>query len=154
MSAPRTFRVTTSLAAQMRQPGGRTVGAAVSAAGAALEERREAAMADIGEVLEQLQAVVARRGAGDAEQIYDRAAALLDVAGFFDTGPLYDAAYSLCDLSERMQAASAWRWPAVEVHLQALALILAAGCRHDAASDALLTGLRAVVERVPTPPAG
>ena len=35
-------------------------------------------------------------------QVYELASSLLDMAGFFDTGPLYDAGYSLCDVADRM----------------------------------------------------
>lgn len=142
MKAPRTFRPPSTLAEQMRRPGGRTIAAALSAADAAVEARRAAAMASLQADLGGLQALAARRDAADAAEVYARAAALLDLAGFFDTGPLYEAAYSLCDLCERMHGAETWRWPPVEAHLQALARILADDCRRDAASEALLAGLR------------
>ncbi len=71
---------------------------------------------------------------------------------FFETGPLYDAAYSLCDVSDRMQAAGVWHWPSVEVHLDALALILSGDCGRTAATDNLLSGLRAIRDRIPRLP--
>lgn len=154
MRPPRTFRPPSTLAEQMRRPGGRTVAAALSAADAAVDERREAAMASLQAGLGGLQALAARRALVDAPELYARAAALLDLAGFFDTGPLYDAAYSLCDLCERMQGAGAWRWPPVEAHLQALARILADDCRRDAGSEALLESLRALNAHAARRPVG
>lgn len=144
MTTSRTFRVKSTLADKMSRPGGRTVASALSAADLALDDRRNAAMKGLADSLGQLQSVAARRGEGDAARIYEGSSALLDIAGFFDTGPLYEAAYSLCEISDRMQAADSWHWPSVEVHIQALTLILASGCRRTAASGALLDGLRAV----------
>lgn len=152
MTTPRTFRVKSSLADQMSRPGGRTVASALSAAGVALDDQRNAAMRNLADTLGQIQAVAARRGEGDAARIYEGASTLLDIAGFFDTGPLYEAAYSLCEISDRMQAANRWHWPSVEVHIQTLTLILASGCCRTAASGALLDGLRAVCAAVTIDP--
>lgn len=146
MKPPRRFKVTTPLADKMNRPGGRTVAAALAAAGVALDSRRDEAMTATAATLAELRAVAARRDDGQADRIYAGAAALVDLAGFFDTGPLYEAAYSLCDVSDRMQASGVWRWSSVDVHLQALALILTEDCRRTDGSDALLAGLRALSE--------
>lgn len=147
MTGARTFRVTTSLADKMSRPGGRTAAAALTAATTALEGHREAAMQTLVETLEQLQALAAARDDAEYGQVYERAAALLDLAGFFETGPLYDAAYSLCETSDGMRDNGAWHWPSIEVHLQALGLILADDCRETEASRTLLEGLAGVRER-------
>jgi hypothetical protein len=47
-------------------------------------------------------------------------------------------------MADRMAAADAWEWPPVQVHVQALRLILNAGCERNAATDHLLAGLKAV----------
>ena len=147
MTAARTFKVTTSLADKMSRPGGRTAAAAVSAATTALEGHREAAIRTMEETLTRLDGVVARRAVDEQDRVYERAAAMLDLAGFFETGPLYDAAYSLCETCCGMQADAVWHWPSVEVHVQALKLILFDGCRDSETSRTLMEGLRAVRAR-------
>ena len=102
MTQARTFKVTTSLADKMSRPGGRTAAAALSAANTALDGHEAGAMKTIAETLTQLQEIATGRSDADYARVYERTAALLDLAGFFDTGPLYDAAYSLCTISEAM----------------------------------------------------
>jgi hypothetical protein len=81
------------------------------------------------------------------DRVYVLAAALVDLAGFFDTGPLYNAGYSLCEVSDRMINGGIWHWPSVQVHLQAMRLILASGCRTGRTSQTLLEGLRKISQR-------
>lgn len=152
MSPPRTFRTTTPLADKMRRPGGRRVSSALAAAGAALATHRVEAMAQARKTLAQLESMTLCRDEDHARLVYERAAALVDLIGFFQTGPLFDVAYSLCEVSDRMRTSGVWHWPAVEVHLQALALILSDDCRRTTASDELLAGLRAVADRIPNLP--
>lgn len=147
MTEARTFKVTTSLADKMSRPGGRTAAAALSAADTALDGHRESAMKTLADTLAELQALAAHRSDHNHAKVYERAAALLDLAGFFETGPLYEAAYSLCEISDGMRAAGTWHWPSVEVHLQALGLILTDDCRDSETSRTLLEGLKAVRAR-------
>ncbi|MBU1345612.1 MAG: chemotaxis protein CheE [Alphaproteobacteria bacterium] len=144
MTQARTFKVKSSLAYKIKEPGGRLVRDAERMATEALNTHRDDVMANVATILDQLDVVCARKADDGGPQIYALAASMIDVAGFFDTGPLYDAAYSLCDISDRMIANDHWRWPAVQVHLQALRLILAGGCRTGRTSDMLLEGLRSV----------
>ncbi len=46
-----------------------------------------------------------------------------------------------------MTSADAWDWPPVQVHVQALRLILNAGCERNAATEHLLSGLKAVAAK-------
>ena len=146
MTQTKTFRYKSSLASKMAVPGGKSVGDALRAAEGALETHRDAAMQSLNAILTDLDAVCARRA---RSEVYERASALLDMAGFFDTGPLYAAAFSLCETSDRMTAAGCWQWPSVHVHVRALQLILASDCRPDEASRILLEGLASVVARLP-----
>ena len=87
-----------------------------------------------------------RRAADGGPRVYALASSIVDLAGYFDTGPLFDAAYSLCDVSDRMIHAETWHWPSVRVHAQALRLILANGCRVGRTSETLLAGLRSITQ--------
>ncbi|MBX9460988.1 MAG: chemotaxis protein CheE [Brevundimonas sp.] len=133
----------------MARPGGRTMAEAVQAANAGLESHREQGMESLAATLVHLEAACAARRKGSEAEVYELASALTDMAGFFDTGPLYVAAISLCETSDRMLAGECWQWPSVDVHVRALRLILAAGCRDNEASRVLLEGLASVVARLP-----
>lgn len=145
MSEARTIKVKSNLARQLQRPGGRTVAEAQRLAEAGLEGHKTDILADLGRLIGQLEDLCAAGTVEGRERVYVLAAALVDLAGFFDTGPLYTAGYSLCDLSERMRATGGWSWPAVEVHVKALRLIHAGGCRPGGESEVLLTGLRSVL---------
>lgn len=147
MSEARVTKVVSSLARQVFEPGGRTVSDALRKADAELEVHREPVMAAIAEALDELDAVAAV-GARDAgPRVYQLASAIVDLGGYFDMGPMHEATYSLCDIADRMVTADAWHWPSVNVHLQAMRMILAGGCRSGATSDALLEGLHSVSQR-------
>lgn len=150
MSEARTFRYKSNLARKMAEPGGKLIDDALNAAESGLESHREAAMQSLGVMLTDLDATCARRAQGE---VYGQAAALLDMAGFFDTGPLYQAVFSLCEISDSM-AEGMWDWPSVEVHLRAIRMILASDCRVSENATVLLEGLAAVRQRwVRTPAA-
>lgn len=146
MSKARTFKVKSTLARQMQDPGGRQVRDLERQAVAQLETHRDDAMATVGETLTKLEALCAEAPDGAGPQVYALASSMVDLAGYFDTGPLFEAAYSLCEISDRMIQAEAWHWPSVQVHAQALRLILAGGCRTGRTSDALLAGLRSITQ--------
>ena len=147
MSEVRTYKIKSPLARQLREPGGRTVQDATRLAGEKLEGHRDAVMATIADTLEELDRVAAAAAPDTGPQVYRLASSVIDLGGFFDTGPLHAAAYSLCDIADRMIGADTWHWPSVRVHLQAMRLILAGGCRPGRTSDALLEGLRSISQR-------
>jgi len=122
---------------------------AVRAAEAGVEGHREEAMRSLAATLGELESVCAGRDSGAERRIYELASAFADMAGFFDTGPLYAAAFSLCESSDRMIAGDCWQWPSIEVHVRAMRLIFTAGCEYNEASHVLLEGLASVVERLP-----
>lgn len=145
MTEARLIKVATPLARQLARPGGRSVADAERRASAALEDHRLSVLDDLGRLIGELEALCAARAPDAAPEVYRRAATLVDLAGFFDTGPLYDAAFSLCELSDRIQAGPAWAWPPIEVHVQALRLIHAGGCTGGGEAETLLKGLKAVL---------
>lgn len=147
MSEARTFKVKSSLAKQLFEPGGRLVREAERLAGEALNTHRDEAMAMISATLDELETVCAEAAEGSGPQVYTLGARVIDLAAFFDTGPLHDAAWSLCEVSDRMINAGIWHWPSIQVHLQAMRLIIASGCRTGRTSDTLLAGLRSIAQR-------
>lgn len=147
MTEARTLKIKTSLARQMAQPGGRALADVERRANERLERHREDVMTTVAGTVTELELVCMTKASGSEPEVYRLASSLLDLAGFFDTGPLYDAGYSLCDVADRMQTNGVWSWPAVGVHVQAMRLILTGGCKADAASDALLLGLRSVAAK-------
>lgn len=144
MSEARTFKVKSTLARQMQDPGGRQVRDLERQAVVQLETHRDDAMASLAGTLAKLDALCAEAPEAAGPRVYALASSIVDLAGYFDTGPLFEAAYSLCEISDRMIQAEAWHWPSVRVHAQALRLILAGGCRTGRTSDALLAGLRSI----------
>ena len=146
MSEARTFKVKSTLARQLQDPGGRHVRDLERQAVTQLETHRDDAMANVAGTLDALEALCAEAPVGAGPQVYALGSSIVDLAGYFDTGPLFDAAYSLCEISDRMIQAEVWHWPSVQVHAQALSLILAGGCRTGRTSDALLAGLRSITQ--------
>ena len=140
------------LADKMARPGGRTMAEAVRAAEVGLDSHREEGMRSLSATLARLEAACAARDEGAEALVYELASAFADMAGFFDTGPLYAAAFSLCETSDRMIAGGCWQWPSVHVHVSALRLILVDNCRPTEASRVLLEGLASIVARLPKQP--
>lgn len=147
MSEARVLKIKSSLALKMERAGGRSYAELGRRADEALEAHRDRVMVTIREHLEALGALCTAEEEGAGGRIYAIAAGIVDIAGYFDTGPLYEAAYSLCDTVDRMLGADAWRWPSIAVHHRALALILADGCRTSQASTVLIEGLHAVARK-------
>lgn len=147
MSEARVSQITTSLARQVFEPGGRTIRNALQKANEELEVHREPVMATIAATLDQLDAVAAAGEPNAGPRVYELASAIISLGGYFDLGPMNEASYSLCDISDRMIGAEVWHWPSINVHLQAMRLILNGGCREGRESDALLEGLHSVSQR-------
>ena len=70
------------------------------------------------------------------------------MAGFFETGPLYKATFSLCDIADRMQTADTWDWPSSRGPCRAMRLIMTDDCRDSVTSATILQGLAAVAQRI------
>ncbi|MEJ0058817.1 MAG: hypothetical protein WDM79_04165 [Terricaulis sp.] len=83
----------------------------------------------------------AARGAPpDTEQVYELAVFVLDIAGIYMPA-LCRAAHSLCELVHRMKAAGKWDWPAIDVHVSAMRLLLEMKEGSDASAKVVLDGL-------------
>ncbi len=146
---------TNRLAALVMEPGGMRASDAIARADANLEAVRDDCIAAIDRHLERIEELH-----GDATQkatpavkdeMYERANEIHGLAGIFGLGPLGEAAFSLCELLDRLRATRVWKPEAVDVHLSALRLL-----RHPpqgGGAEAMLQGLRTVTDRVPKPAA-
>ena len=138
------FKVKSNLARQLKDRTGSLVRDLERQASEQLETRRDDIMASVAETLRTLETLCAAAPDDAGPQVYALASSIVDIAGYYDTGPLFDAAYSLCKVSDRMIQTGTWHWPSIQVHAQALSLILAGGCRLDRTSETLLAGLSAI----------
>ncbi len=149
MTGARLVKVRSALSRQLSRAGGRTVAEAERLAEAALQTHRTEVFGELGRLVAELEALCVTRGPDDEARAYQLASSVVDLAGFFETGPFYDAAYSLCELTDGARTGGLWSWDAVEVHVRTLRLLHMAGLGTacpDAA--ALLDGLRQVVASV------
>jgi len=146
---PTVRRVHTSLQRQMARPGGRLIIEAVSRANQALDEQRDHVFALLLANVDAIDALCATRPQDAPDQIYALSSAMVDMAGYLDVPTFFEAAFSLCEIADRMKSAGSWSWPSIEVHVRALRLTLAAQGQTSADSDRLLEGLRALTAHVP-----
>lgn len=142
-------KVHTSLRRQMARPGGRLVMEAESRANQALAGQKDHVFTLLAANTDAIDALCASRPADAPAQIYAFASAMVDMAGYLDVPTFFEAAFSLCEITDRMRAAGVWSWPSVEVHVRVLRLTLAAQGQPDADSERLLEGLRALTAHVP-----
>lgn len=147
MSRSTSVKIKSSLSQKMSVPGGLAIADALIRGEKALEGHREAGMVTMAGLLANLEAVVEAKAANSTSDVYCIAAELLDMAGFFETGPLYKATFSLCEITDRMQTAGTWDWPSVAVHVRSMRMIVADGCRDSENSRTILMGLTAVSQR-------
>lgn len=132
------------------KPGGVSVDVAMQRAEQAVENYRGQALGALSDAVAKLEARVRAGGEGEPDALYAQALFVLDIAGIYNPA-LCRAANSLCDLAQRMKAASKWDWPSVAVHVSAMRLLMERPDERDAAAQAVLQGLGSVVARFPDP---
>jgi hypothetical protein len=152
MSVVRKFRPPNRLTAMIKDRGGVLAKDALVNADTALEPLRAPSLAVLDAALTEIEArfglaAAATRNSEDFETLYTLTLKILDVANF--AGPGVDhAAASLCTLVDAQAEAGAWRWEAVDVHLNALRLLRNLGAKlPDAHRRSLLEGLQKVSQR-------
>lgn len=135
----------------IRQPGGTTVRGALKDAKRNLEKIRLECIAEIDAKLALIQQ---RFGQAqdrpediEMDELYRFSNDIVGMAGLFDMVELGEAAFSLCELLDRLKGADQWDWPAVEVHLSALTLLRRATPGATENQD-VLRGLRKLTARV------
>ena len=146
---PTIRKVHTSLQRQMARPGGRLIVEAESRANQALEGQRDHVFDLLATNIDAIDALCVGRPDDAPAQIYAFASAMVDMAGYLDVPAFFEAAFSLCEIADRMRAADAWSWPSVEVHVRVLRITLADQGQATADSERLLEGLRALTAHVP-----
>lgn len=111
------------------QPGGLSIGVALTQARANLDALQSQSQAIVAERIAELAASKAPApGDPDAAQqlarVYGLSSAVIDAAGPFELTDLCTAAAGLCDLIDAAPAGKPFDWRIVTVHAQALQLIL------------------------------
>lgn len=142
----RKFRPPNRLAAQIKAGGGVLAKDALAAAEAGVETLREASMAALDETLALIERRFGKAAEGRATESYETlyllASRIIDVGVFVADAGIDKAAMSLCGLADSCAEGKAWRWDAVDVHLNALKLLRSVGAQLPAAQrDAMLQGL-------------
>ncbi len=142
----RKFRPPNRLAAMIKDRGGVLAKDAIAAAEAGVESLRESSLASLDAVLAEMERRygkgAADRQAESFEDLYLLSSKIIDVGVFVSDVGIDKAAVSLCGLVDGCAEAGAWRWDAVDVHLNALRLLRAMGSELPAAQrDAMLQGL-------------
>ena len=137
------------LTAIVARPGGLRVGAALEKAEENLAGIRDECLTSFDE---QLAALLTLNRPGQPappqesrRETYRIANELYGLAGVFGMEALGKAAYSLCELVDRLESLGKWHQPAVDVHVAALQLMRS----HDSGMDTanLLERLHALVSQ-------
>lgn len=131
-----------------------------AAASAAAEENLAAihdeCLAEVDRNLDMLKRSAADPRTGEAvtiqREIYAHANTIAGIAGCCGLAEMGEAAFSLCELVDRLIASGAWSGSAVTVHMDAMTLLRAQdGALAPAARRAMIEGLRSVAWRAPAP---
>jgi hypothetical protein len=133
------------LAKLLRKPGGGlTVMKALSAARANLDSIRDDCLASIDAILDEMaETFRAGRGLEDAPSLYSQSNLIVGFAGSMEMSALSQAAYSLCDMLDRMMTMKRWSSAPVEVHLAAMSRLRQADGDDDICRE-IIDGLRRV----------
>lgn len=142
----RKFRPPNRLGAMIKSKGGLLAKDALAAAEAGVESLREATMASLDAQLAEVDRRFGKdapdRAAEPFEALYLLASRVIDVSMFVTDAGIDKAAMSLCGLADSCSEQGAWRWDAVDVHLNALKLLRAMGDQLPAEQrEAMLQGL-------------
>ena len=135
----------------IRQPGGVTVRGALKDAKRNLDMIRRECVAEIdaklGVIQQKYGQAEDRPETADLDELYRLSNDIVGMAGVFEMNELGEAAFSLCELIDRLKAPDQWDWPAVEVHLSGLRLLRRATPGAPENQD-VLNGLRKLTARV------
>jgi hypothetical protein len=142
----RKFRPPNRLAAMIKDKGGVMAKDALVAAEAGVETLREATMIALDEHLTELEQRFGKaapdRASQSFEALYHLASKVIDVSIFVSDAGIDKAAMSLCGLADSCSEQGAWRWDAIDVHLNAMKLLRAMGAELPVEQrDAMLQGL-------------
>ena len=147
-----TRRPDNRLAKVVWRPGGKTIAQALDDAQANLDEIRGESLDLLRAKLEEIQ-VLGKKSEKDPqptdiETLYALSGEVLDIAGLFGLPELGQAAFSLCELLDRLRSRKAWNWPAVQVHLHGLLVLADTDKTPPEGRQSVVDGLRQVCQRV------
>ncbi|QBX38183.1 chemotaxis protein CheE [Brevundimonas sp. S30B] len=131
------------------QPGGVSVGVALTQARANLQTFQAQSQAIVAERVAELAAITAPTTLEEAfqkrEQAYAAASSVIDAAGPFELTDICAAAAGLCDLVDAARADRIFDWRIVTVHAQALRLMLTLPPEAAEARQQILENLKQVL---------
>ncbi|MBO9559075.1 MAG: chemotaxis protein CheE [Caulobacter sp.] len=151
MTVARKFRAPNRLSLLARAEGGMMAKDALAAADAALEPLRAESLAVLDSALAEIEgrfgrSAAATRGDGAFQDLYALALRIIDVSGFLPGSCVDQAAVSFCALVDTCSEAGAWRWEAIDVHINSLRLLRTADLNPDQ-RRAVIDGLNKVSQR-------
>jgi len=111
----------------LNAPGGIRIGDALKQAAANLELIREPCLEELDQRIGQLDALSSEHGAQPDDavklEMYQISNDIHAVAGVVALADLSAAAFSLCELIDRLRGKQAWNKPAIDVHIASLHLL-------------------------------
>jgi hypothetical protein len=147
-----TRRPENRLAKTIWVPGGKSIAQALDDAQSGLDEIRNESLDVLRAKLEEIQALGRRSETNpsdaDIQTLYTLSSEVLDISGLFGLPELGQAAFSLCELLDRLKARKAWNWPAVQVHLHGLLILADPDKTPPEGRQSVVEGLRQVCQRV------
>jgi len=147
MSDAEVFKVKNRLAQHVVEPGGMTAGMANTRAARELAAQQGKSYEAIGETLETLEWLCQDKSA-PMDSVYDLSTSVLDIAGLFDDKLLCRAAYSLCELADKLRTQDREDWASIKVHVDGMRLIWNTEETGREALNAMVDGLWALTERL------
>ncbi len=153
MSAVKWIQKKPRLSAMIDQPGGVTVGRALEQAADLLGDLKQESLEVVEAAIVALEGLTRTAPTDPApwlEEIYRLAADVLKGVGPFGLADLARASFSLSELADRFRESGRCELAPVQVHVQALRLLLASGEQLPAAArEEILKGLDRVLARAP-----
>jgi hypothetical protein len=147
VSEPQFIKVKYSLAEKAAKPGGMTAEMANERAMRELAalggDARKALDASIKRLEGHCQAKTAT-----VDTVYEESSVVLDIAGMFNQRILCDAAYSLCELADRLRTTNRHDWASIGVHVNALRLIWSKDKNVGPEMKEVVDGLWALTDRM------
>ena len=150
MSEAQFIKVRYKLTDQIGREGGMTAGLATERAARELSAEEEKARKAVRVTIGKLE-TLCRERTGTMDDVYDLSTEVLDVAGLYDDRPLSEAAYALCEMSDRLRTQGRADWSSVNVCVEAMKGIWATTGPTGGKIKSVLEGLWALVEHIKMP---
>lgn len=150
MSDAQFIKVRYKLTDQIAREGGMTAGLASERAARELSAEEQKARQAVRVTIGKLETLCKERNS-TMDAVYDLSTEVLDVAGLYDDRPLSEAAYALCELTDRLRTNGREDWSAVNVCTEAMKVIWGAEGPERAQIKSVLEGLWALVDYIKMP---